>query len=136
VIIPRAASTNEAALLFGFSTKGAVMKKFVVLIFSLALIISPRFVFAADNDLHSEVKKAVQPIKLAPSKKQFEAQKAAKIAEQEAKKKQREAEKEAKISAIQAKKAKLQAEMEAKKAEQEARKKQREAEKKLKQGNK
>ena len=96
------------------------MKKIIVFLFALALIASPRFIFAADNKglhlggLDKDAKKAKIEAKKSSQQAQKDAEKAKKQALKEAEKKKKEAEKASK------------------KAEKEAEKKRKEVEKELK----
>ncbi len=94
------------------------MKKIIACIFALALIVTPRFVLAADKGLHlggmeKDAKKAKIEAKKAAQQNQKEAEKAKKKAQKEAERNRKEAEKAKK------------------KAEKEAEKKSRETEKEL-----
>lgn len=97
------------------------MKKFIVLLFALALIICPKLIFAADNEgLHlkgmdKDTKKAKIETKKNTQKSEAEARKAEKQAKKELEKKQKEVDKASK-------KAKKEAEQKAKKAEKESKK--------------
>jgi len=75
------------------------MKKIIACLFALALIVSPRFIFAADNSglhlggLDKDAKKAKIETKKSASQAEKDAEKAKKQAQREAEKKQKEAEK-------------------------------------------
>ena len=77
------------------------MKKIIVLLFALALIFSPKFVFADDKGLHlggldKDTKKAKIEAKKSAQETQKEAEKAKKQAQEQAEKKKKEAEKKGK----------------------------------------
>ena len=75
------------------------MKKIIIFLFALALIVSPRFIFAADKGLHlggleKDAKKAKIEAKKSEQQAKKDAEKARRQAQKEAEKKKKEAEKE------------------------------------------
>ena len=93
------------------------MKKIIVLLFALALIFSPRFVFAVDKGLHlGGLDKDAKKAKIEAKK---SAQQSGKDAEKAKKQTQREAERKKKEAEIAKKKAQRQAEQKKKRVEKE-----------------
>jgi len=85
------------------------MKRITIWLFAIALVLAPRFVFAADKSLHlsrsgKDAKKTQMETQKSTQEMEKDARKAKKKAEKEAKKKQKELEKKKKQAVKEAQK--------------------------------